>query len=159
VPDQTPTPGRARARSGVLAFALAALALPGCEAAGGGATIQLDTAEVRLERGSRVHDVRVRGAADTDTLAPAAVRADPGDAVRFTTDDHRTHAMGFDAARLAPPVREYLERTGQLRGPPLLNRGAAWVVVLDDAPAGRYPFLCRLHGAHGVLQVQAMGGD
>jgi plastocyanin len=149
------TPGRAPARSGVLVWALSLLALGACDSAGGGAgaTIQLDTAEVQLERGARVHEVRISGLADTDTLAPAAVRADPGDAVRFAIDDHRTHAMGFDAERLAPPMRDYLERTNQLRGPPLVNRGSAWVVVLDGAPPGRYPFLCRSHGAHGVLHV------
>jgi plastocyanin len=148
-----PTPGRARARSGVLACVLAALSLGGCEAVGGGATIELDTASVQLERGSRVHEISVRGVADTDTISPAAVRADPGDAVRFTIGDHRTHAMAFDPGRLAPPIREYLERTNQLRGPPLVNRGAAWVVVLEDAPPGRYPFFCRIHDAHGTLQV------
>lgn len=157
MPASTWTPGRARACSGVLAWATIALALGACDAVGGGATIQLDTADVQLERGSRVHDIQVTGLADTDTLSPAAVRAEPGDAVRFTTGDHRTHAMAFHADRLAPPIREYLERTNQLRGPPLVNRGAAWVVVLDDAPTGRYPFFCRTHEAHGVLQVG--GGD
>jgi plastocyanin len=122
---------------------------------GGGATIQLDTAEVQLERGTGLHDIRISGAGSTDSIAPTVVHAEPGDAVRFTIDDHRTHAIGFEVDRLTPPIREYLERTNQLRGPPLVNRGAAWVLVLEDAPPGRYPFLCRSHRARGMLMVGA----
>jgi plastocyanin len=153
VAADTPTPGRAAARSGVVARVLVALSLGACEAVGGGATIHLDTAEIQLERGSHLHEVRISGVADTDTVAPATLRADPGDVIRFTTDDHRTHAIGFDPDRLTPSIREYLERTNQLRGPPLVNRGSAWVVVLEAAPPGRYPFLCRFHEARGMLQV------
>jgi plastocyanin len=148
-----PTPERSTGRSGVFVSLLAALTIIGCEAVGGGATIQLDTAEVQLA-GARVHDFMIAGQADTDSIAPAGVRAQVGDAVRFTTGDHRTHAMAFDADRLDPPIREYLERTNQLRGPPLVNRGASWVVVLEDAPPGRYPFLCRSHDARGVVIVR-----
>jgi plastocyanin len=148
-----PTPERSTRRSGVVVSLLAALSIVGCEAVGGGATIQLDTSEVRLEDGTRVHDIVVAGAGDTDTIAPAGVRVQVGDAVRFTADDHRTHAIAFEADRLDPAMREYLERTNQLRGPPLVNRGAAWVVVLEDAPPGRYPFLCRSHDARGTVLV------
>jgi plastocyanin len=149
---KVPTPERSTGRSGVFVSLMAVLTMIGCEAVGGGATIQLDTAEVQLS-GARVHDFVIAGQADTDSIAPAGVRAQVGDAVRFTTGDHRTHAMAFDADRLAPPIREYLERTNQLRGPPLVNRGASWVVVLEDAPPGRYPFLCRSHDARGVVVV------
>lgn len=146
--------GRAvqRPDAGIL-FAVV-LAAAGCEAVGGGATIELDTAEVQLERGVQVHDVTIRGTAAADSITPARVDARPGDAVRFTIDDHRTHAIGFEADRLDPAVRDYLESTNQLRGPPLVNRGGAWVVILDGAPPGRYPFLCRSHDARGLLVVE-----
>jgi plastocyanin len=147
-----PTPERSTGRSGVFVSLLAALTIIGCEAVGGGATIQLDTAEVQLA-GAHVHEFVVAGQADSDSIAPAGVRARVGDAVRFTSGDHRTHAVAFDAARLDPHIREYLERTNQLRGPPLVNQGASWVVVLEDAPPGRYPFLCRSHDARGVVVV------
>jgi plastocyanin len=149
------TPGRARGRPGVVVLATLAGILAGCEAGGAGATIQLDTAEVQLERGASVHDITISGEASADSLAPARVSARVGDALRFTTDDHRTHAMGFDADRLDPQIRDYLERTNQLRGPPLVDRGDAWIVVLDAAPPGVYPFLCRVHDARGVLRVVA----
>jgi hypothetical protein len=61
--------------------------------------------------------------------------------------------VAFELVRLSDPVRDFLDRTNQLRGPPLVNRGAAWVVVLDEAPAGRYPFICRTHDARGMILV------
>jgi plastocyanin len=151
------TTGRARARP-VVVWAMAMAALTGCEAVGGGATIQLDTAEVQLERGTSLHDVVIAGSGSVDSIAPLELEARPGDAVRFTIEDHRPHAIAFQADAVSGPVREYLERTEQLRGPPLVTRGAAWVVVLEDAPPGRYPFWCRTHDAHGLLVVVEADG-
>lgn len=150
-----PTPGRPTWRSGVVLSAL--LASTACDAIGGGPTIQLDSAEVSLPSGAEIHDIAVRGAGAADSIAPAAVEADPGDAVRFTVEDHRTHALVFDADSLDPAVLRFLEGTVQLRGPPLVNEGAAWVIDLAGAPPGRYPFLCRSHGARGVLTVRPEG--
>lgn len=132
-------------------IALLALVLPGCEASGGGETLVLDSTEVRLD--GAVHEVAVAGAGDRDSLAPSTLRIHPGDAVRFVNRDRRPHALAFIADSLTEPVRAYLERTRQLRGPPLVNEGAAWIVVLEDAPPGRYPFHCRSHGTTGVLLV------
>ena len=149
------TPGRLPWRSGVLLSALIAVA--GCDAIGGDTTIRLDSAEVSLPSGAEVHDVAIGGASATDSISPATVSARSGDAVRFVVGDHRTHALAFDQGSLEPAVLEFLERTVQLRGPPLVNSGSAWVVSLADAPAGRYPFTCRSHGAGGVLTVEAGG--
>lgn len=128
-----------------------ALVVGGCEAVGGGATIALDSAEVSID--GSVHEIRVTGAGARDSLDPATVQAAPGDALRFVVEDRRPHAFTFTMESLAEPVREYLEDTGQLRGPPLVNEGAAWVVLLEDAPAGRYPFHCRSHDASGEVIV------
>lgn len=143
-------------RSGVLLWLLPAalaLPLPACDVFGGGPTIRLDSAEVSLPSGAEVHDVAVGGAGATDSIAPAAVEAEPGDALRFVVGDHRTHALAFVKDSLAPDVRQFLERTVQLRGPPLVNTGTAWVVSLAGAPPGRYPFVCLSHGARGVVVV------
>lgn len=143
-------------RSGVLVSLLLAVpVLAGCEAMGGGATIQLDSAEVRLEPGASAHEVRISGAGPVDSIAPATLEAEPGDAVRFIVMDHRTHALAFGPEGLAAEVRAFLERTDQLRGPPLVNEGTEWVVLLEGAPAGRYPFRCRSHDAEGVLTVRS----
>ena len=147
------TPGRPERRSGVLLSAV--LALGACDVLGGGATIQLDGQEVRLGRGAEVHDVMIGGSGATDTLEPAAVSAAAGDALRFVAGDRRTHALAFESEPLSPAAREFLESTLQLRGPPLVNEGAAWVVSLADAPPGRYPFICRTHGSRGVVTVEA----
>ena len=150
-------PGRPTRRSGVLlTLVLFAGGAAACDALGGGATIQLDSTEVDLP-GADLHEVMVTGAGAVDSIAPEQVRVSTGDAVRFEVGDHRTHALTFDTPELQPAIREYLERTGQLRGPPLVNEGAAWVVVLREAPAGRYPFYCRAHDATGVVVVEAEG--
>ncbi|HUG42537.1 MAG TPA: hypothetical protein VMM12_18885 [Longimicrobiales bacterium] len=136
-----------------LLAALAALALPGCDGLGGGATIQLDSAEVSLPSGASVHDVAIGGVGARDSLDPATVAARPGDVVRFVVGDHRTHALAFEGESLSPEVLQFLESTLQLRGPPLVNAGSSWVVSLADAPPGRYAFVCRTHGARGVVTV------
>lgn len=133
------------------------LILPGCDALGGGASIQLDSAEVSLPSGADVHEVHISGAGARDSVAPEAVSVRPGDAVRFIVDDHRTHAIAFLPDGLSEEARAFLDRSLQLRGPPLVNEGAEWVVVLADAPPGRYPFVCLTHGARGVLTVEGEG--
>lgn len=124
------------------------------------ATVQLnDSTTVALGRGAAVHDVRIGGAGGAAELRPDTVRAHPGDAVRFVTADGRTHAIAFIADSLAPAVRAYLDRTMQLRGPPLVNEGSAWIVLLRGAPAGRYPFQCIAIGRRGLLVVEPRGRD
>lgn len=145
------TPARLTGRAGVLLSML--FLLTGCDVLGGGATIELDNDEVRLPRGADLHEVTISGAGARDSLAPATISAEAGDAVRFTVTDHRAHALAFEPDSLSGPIREFLEGTAQLRGPPLVNEGSAWVVSLAEAPAGRYPFLCRSHDERGVLTV------
>lgn len=148
------TPGRPSGRAGVLLSLLLLLVfLAACDVLGGGATIELEDGEVRLPGGAEVHDVTIGGAGGRDSLAPAELTAEPGDAVRFVVTDHRTHALAFEVDALDAAGREFLDRTAQLRGPPLVNEGAAWVVSLAEAPPGRYPFLCRSHQQRGVLTV------
>ena len=102
----------------------------------------------------------VSSAFAADALTPEAALAAigpiaSGDAVRFTTADPRPHAVAFELDSLAPPVRQYLERTGQLRGPPLVSEGTTWLIILEDAPPGVYPFYCRAHDTRGQLTVTA----
>lgn len=148
-------PERPWGRSGACLFGLVwlvpALLAGGCDTIGGGSSIALDSADVAIA--GSVHEIRVAGAGARDSIAPTTLEASSGDAVRFVVDDRRPHAFTFTAESLAAPVREYLERTGQLRGPPLVNEGSEWVVILEDAPAGEYPFHCRSHDARGEITV------
>jgi plastocyanin len=84
---------------------------------------------------------------------PAVVHARPGDVVRFTARDRGSHAIMFVAAALDSVARDWLERTGQLRGPPLITTGSSWVITLDGAPPGEYPFRCTTHDAAGRLRI------
>lgn len=132
---------------------IVAVAAAGCEAVGGGSTITLDSAEVSID--GSVHDISIAGAGAVDSIAPATVEARVGDAIRFVVEDGRPHAIMFTAERLDPTVREYLEGSSQLRGPPLVNEGSSWVVVLEDAVPGRYPYHCRSHDATGEIVVSS----
>jgi plastocyanin len=143
-----------RRRAGVLLSALC-LAASACDAPalpGSGPELQLDGATVRLPRGASVHTVEL-GAASRG-FQPPRVAARPGDAVRFTVTDAMLHDIAFDDAALPADARNFLESTGQLRSPPLVVRGATWVVNLEDAPPGRYPFLCTTHGERGEIGIE-----
>jgi plastocyanin len=118
---------------------------------GGGATIALDSTEISID--GTAHEIHLSGTGAIDSIAPATIQAESGDALVFVVDDRRPHAPTFTVESLSAPVRDYLERTGQLRGPPLVNEGSTWVVLLEDAPPGRYPFHCRSHDAAGVVVV------
>jgi hypothetical protein len=118
-------------------------------------TLPLGKDTLRLGADVAVLDVRLRQAPASGAVEPDTVRARPGDVVRFIATDPRGYAVAFDTAGLAPDAREFLERTGQLRGPPLVTAGAAWVVSLKGAPPGTYAFHSLTADAHGLLVVQA----
>lgn len=141
-------PGRVR-RFGALFLILGAL-----QACGGGPPdheLHLDSQVVRLPRGTRIHDVTLT--ADSADAPPIVVHASPGDVVRFTPGDNRTHAVAFDARALSPDARAFLQKTSQLSSPPLTDPGTSWIVNLERAPSGRYPFRCLSHGRRGELIV------
>lgn len=137
---------------------IAASLLAACDrvAPGGGdqgpRVLELAHDTIRLEAGERLVDVRVRRDAQGD-FDPAHAEANVGDYVRFTADDRGGHAIVFATAALDPAVHEFLRRTEQLRSPPLITAGASWVLTLQDAPPGEYPFHCTTHDAPGRLTV------
>jgi plastocyanin len=109
---------------------------------------------ILLADGVSLIDVTARREQDGD-FDPATAEANTGDVVRFTAGDAGGHAIVFDGAALTEAAREYLERTGQLRSPPLIASGSAWVITLDGAPPGEYPFRCSTHNGSGRLTVAA----
>jgi plastocyanin len=114
--------------------------------------LELTHDTIQLPDSVRLIDVRVRRDTSGD-FEPASVEAKQSDMVRFTAADRAGHAIAFDGATLSADVRAFLERTGQLRGPPLITTDAAWVISLDGAPAGQYPFRCVTHDLTGTLTV------
>lgn len=148
-----PTPGRLKRRSGVL-LGVALLAVA-CDRVEPAETLRLDTTEVTLAPGVAVHAVWIGGAGAVDSIRPARVDATVDDVLRFVAADHRTHALMFRPESLSTGALEFLERTAQLRGPPLVSEGTSWVVSLEGAPPGRYPFFCRTHDAEAVIMVDS----
>jgi plastocyanin len=133
------------------------IALVACDAGAGGEgprVLELAHDTIQLEAGVSLIEVAVGRGADGE-IEPAAVAAKTGDIVRFAATDHGGHAIVFDGPSLDAAARDYLERTAQLRGPPLITKDAAWVVTLEGAPPGDYPFRCTTHNATGRLTVAA----
>ena len=116
--------------------------------------LQLDSARVDLPDSIRQLVVRLDRSTAAD-FEPASAGLRTGDIVRFEAVDAGGHAIAFDGERLMPEARAWLEATGQLRSPPLVNAGNAWVITLADSPPGEYPFVCATHGARGTLTVSA----
>jgi len=109
-----------------------------------------------LQRGARLHRVILGGRGAEEHLLPARIRAVPGDAVEFVTVDHRVHLVTFPPDSLVAPALAFLTATAQEAWLPLLSRGSRFILFLEDAPPGRYPFLSQGHGgtANGVIEVE-----
>jgi plastocyanin len=116
-------------------------------------TLDVGSDTIQLAPGVDIHDVQIRNSAEAE-FVPASVTARSGDVVRFTTTDSRTHLIEFDQASLPGNARSQFEAKSQLRSPPLVVQGAAWVVSLEGAPAGTYTFMCSTHDTRGQLAVR-----
>ena len=116
-------------------------------------TLELAGDTIDVPEGVDLHDVKLVTNAQHKDFDPKQLQVAPGDYVRFTTGDSRTHAVVFETA--SPEIRTFLESTGQLRSPPLVNNGASWVIALDKAPVGTYVFKCLMHNDSGQLTVAA----
>jgi plastocyanin len=154
---QLQAPARQIARAGacvllVLAAGCDRAALPGMGGDQGPRVLELAHDTIRLAAGERLVEVQVRRDATGD-FDPALAEAHPGDYLRFTATDRAGHALSFVGNELPPEVREFLEGTGQMRSPPLITVDASWVITLEGAPPGEYPFHCTTHNTAGRLRV------
>ena len=133
------------------------VAVAGCERGQreetGPRVLQLDSGQLQLPDSVRMVVVQLDRSLPGD-LKPAHVEVRVGDIVRFESRDAAAHALAFDGALLEPGARHFLESTGQLRSPPLLAAGNAWVVSFAQAPPGEYPYVCTTHGGKGRITVQ-----
>ncbi len=133
-------------------------ALAGCSERRGPANakhrLPLGADTIDLGADVTVHDVRLGGAPTGAGIRPETVNARVGDVLRFVAADARGYAISFEDSTLPPMARQFLERTRQLRGPPLISAGASWVVSLKGAPAGRYPFHSLTREAAGMVLVR-----
>lgn len=155
--DGTAPAGPRWGQAGV--FVLAAAVLAGaCDRLApdrGPQSLELHGDTVELAAGIALLEVELGTTTDGGSeIRPARIEARPGDVVRFTTRDGRLHALAFRTDALSAQARTFLEQTGQLRGPPLVEAGTQWVLNLEGAPEGEYPFTCTSHGAHATLVVR-----
>lgn len=125
----------------------------GCENPLRKKTLDIGDDTITLARGVGIVEVRVGGQANPE-FQPQESRARIGDVVRFSTGDSRTHLIEFDATAIPQAAQQIFRSKTQLRSPPLLTKGVAWVVSLDSVPAGEYPFRCRTHEQAGRLTVR-----
>jgi plastocyanin len=145
----------ARVWAALLAVALAGGGcdrVPGIGSDDGPRVLELTHDTIRLEGGVRLIDVEVRRTPQGD-FDPAHIEARQGDVLRFTAADLAGHALVFVSPELGAAARSFLEDSGQLRSPPLITDGSSWVITLDGAPAGEYPFHCTTHDVRGRLTV------
>jgi len=137
----------------VAAAGCAALALA-CGAPEQAPRVEFEGGAVDLEGSTIVHEVSLeRRTEGVEVFVPAVIEAAAGDAVRFTSQTLDTHALAFRMNRLSPEQQSFLARSGQEASTPILERGHAWVLTLEGAPAGAYPFVCLIHDAEGTLEV------
>lgn len=149
----TSAPAGPRWLAGV--FVLASLAGGACERLPGvGAELELDGETISLPAGTDVLDVVLAAPEGRAAFQPGEVEADPGDVVRFRATALGTHAFRFDERALSPEQRAFLERTNQLSSPPLIDSTAVWIVSLEGAPPGSYPFTSTPQPARGEIVVR-----
>lgn len=130
-----------------------ALAPAACGAAGDGSEeVEDPHAELRdrlgIEADRPIHSVSLGGRGGDEHVVPTRVDLRSGDVVEFVTADGRVHTVRFPPDSLGGEAADFLRRTGQLESPPLVERGARFVLTFRDAPSGRYPF--RADGGGGV---------
>ena len=103
--------------------------------------------ELGLTERDRVHTVSLTTEAD-ERADPDSIIVQIGDYLQFVSSDWLIHEVRFDSAEMSDRTRSFMIVTDQMRSPPLLQRGARYVLSFADAPQGAYPFW--LEGNRGI---------
>jgi len=85
-------------------------------------------------------EIVLGGRGTEEHVVPNRVVVRVDGSVVFRTADSRVHTVLFSVDGMSPDVLTFLRQTNQLRSPPLLERGTAYTVSFEGAPAGFYPF-------------------
>lgn len=143
--------------AGLLPLLFLSVGLVGCRGAGdgGGDPAEENARALGLPSGAQLHQVTLGGRGSDEHAVPTRIQASPGDGVEFRTVDHRVHTLKFMADSLTQEVSSFLEATGQTASPPLVFRGSRFILMLQNAPPGRYLFISEGHGgtARGFVEV------
>ena len=110
--------------------------------------------ELGLTEDDEVHRVELTGAA-SERATPDSVLVHVGGWVEFFSADWRVHEVHFGRDGLAGEAVAFMEETDQLSSPPLVDRGARFLIDMEGAPPGRYPYRVEGNGppGHGVVVV------
>lgn len=96
-------------------------------------------AELGLTERDQVHTIDVQTGA-SERADPETLEVDAGDYVQFVSADHFVHEIRFLMDSLSAEQRAFLGGLAQDASPPLLERGARFLITTQNAPPGRYPF-------------------
>jgi plastocyanin len=111
--------------------------------------------ELGLTDRDRVHTVEVFGGS-AEHAEPRRLEVLPGDYVQFVSTDWRVHEVHFVKDGLPEDLWQFLADSRQESSPPLVQRGARFVMTFQDAPTGTYAY--RLEGnsesGDGVIVVR-----
>jgi hypothetical protein len=151
-------PVASRARAPVaFAFAVLLFALASCDAPAHlqpGAVLR---DSLGLTSRDWVHTITLTERAGQSNIAPATVELRVGDWVDMRSGDGFVRVIRFEIDSLNAEARAWVRAQGIEASPPLLARGARWVVSFSEAPTGRYAF--RVEGptepGRGALVVGA----
>lgn len=112
-------------------------------------------AELGLTERDRVHTVAVQTAVG-ERADPEQLVVEEGDLVSFESADGFVHEIRFELDSLDLEQRTFLTDLRQDISPPLVARGSRFVVTLEGAPYGRYPYVMQGNRApgRGVLVVR-----
>jgi plastocyanin len=105
-------------------------------------------AELGLKLDDRVHSIWIAGGG-AERADPELVSVEPGAYVEFITTDWLVHEVIFEIDSLTAEQRAFLQRTDQVASPPLIERDSRYVLALDGAPHGRYPYRLEGNGLPG----------
>lgn len=136
---------------------LGLLGLAGCGAEAetqSGRTVEMVPEPFPVVEATQV--IQLGGGRDQEHVLPLTLEISVGEWVEFVTLDRRVHTLSFVADSLSSEAHEFLLATGQLHGPPLLERGTRLFVDFREAPEGRYVFSSRSHGepVYGSITVR-----
>ncbi len=112
--------------------------------------------ELGIDAGTPIHRVTLGGRGSDDRVVPLRVEAAPGDVLHVLSADLRIQTFSFDLEALDADQQGFLERSSQVGSPPLTDPGSRWVVSLEGAPEGEYPFIVLGHGdpVRGAVDVR-----
>jgi len=112
--------------------------------------------ELGIAAGVPIHRITLGGRGSRDRVVPLRTEARPGDVLHILSADRRIQTFRFLAEGAPEGAMAFLERTGQVGSPPLADVASAWIVSLEGAPEGEYPFLVEGHGdpVRGVVDIR-----